>query len=91
QRKNYIGSSDAAAIVGVDPWKTSADVYFSKVQDIQESKPGEAAEIGILCEDAILKWFCKETRFKIIRNQFRVHDKGFMAAHLDAIIPGETA
>lgn len=91
QRKNYLGSSDAPAIVGVDPWKTSADVYLSKVQNIQESNPGEAAAIGTLCEDAILKWFRKETGFKITRNQFRVHENGFMAAHLDAVIPGEHA
>ncbi len=91
QRKNYLGSSDAPAIVGVDPWKTPADVYLSKVQNILEKEPGEAAQIGNLCEDAILKWFRKETGFKITRNQFRVHNNGFMAAHLDAVVSGENA
>ncbi|HBF11817.1 MAG TPA: hypothetical protein DDW49_00255 [Deltaproteobacteria bacterium] len=91
QRKNYLGGSDAPAVVGVDPWKTAADVYLSKVQNLSEPNLGEAAQIGNLCEDAVLKWFRKETGFKITRNQFRVHENGFMAAHLDAVIHHEHA
>ena len=88
QRKLYLGSSDSAAIVGLNKWKSAGDVFIEKTQDLPERDMGEAALIGTLCEDACLQWFSNASRKKILRNQFRVHQNGFMAAHLDALVVG---
>ena len=57
QRKLYLGSSDSAAIVGLNKWKSAGDVFIEKTQDLPERDMGEAALIGTLCEDACLQWF----------------------------------
>src|SRR3990167_275234 len=85
-RKNHIGSSDAAAIVGLNKWKSAGDVFIEKTQDLPERDMGEAALIGTLWEDPCLQWFAKDSGKKILRNQLRVHQNGFMAAHLDALV-----
>lgn len=88
KRRNYLGSSDAPAIVGVDHFRNIADVYFSKVKELDEEKTSDAMEVGNLCEDAVLNWFMKETGQKIRKNRNRVHANGIMAANLDAEVVG---
>ena len=88
KRMNYLGSSDSAAIVGVDPFKTAADVYWSKVNELEEGKSTPAKDAGNLLEDSVLDWFEKETGKKIRRNQFRVHSNKIMSANFDALIVG---
>lgn len=89
RRKNYIGGSDAPAILNVDPFRNIADVYISKVQDLDDQKETAAQKAGNLCEDAVLNWFMEETGSKIRRNQSRVHSNGIMAANLDALVEGK--
>lgn len=87
QRQFYIGSSDAPSIVGVNPWRSAADIYWDKVQPKVEDDSNEAMEIGTLCESGVLSWFQKETGKKILRNQRRVHQKNkIMSASFDALV-----
>lgn len=89
QRKKFLGSSDAAAIAGLDPYRSPTDVYFDKTNQILVSgkEPNnDAIEVGKWCEDAVLRWFQEKKGFSIIRNQFRVHENGIMAANLDALV-----
>ena len=88
RRKSHLGSSDAAAIAGLDPWRNSGDVFLEKTQDLPEVESSDAMEVGTLCEEAVLKFFCKETGKKLRRNQNRVHANGILAANLDAIVEG---
>lgn len=91
QRKRYIGSSDAAAVMGLDPYRNPSDVYLEKVQDLEDAELSEAAEIGQVLEDSILDWCAKERGISIVRNQFRVHDNGIMSANFDALVKGNIA
>ena len=86
KRMNYLGSSDSAAIVGVDPFKSAADVYWSKVNEIEEGKEKPAMLTGSLLEESILNWFEIKTSKKIRRNQFRVHKNKIMSANFDALV-----
>lgn len=91
-RRKYLGSSDAPAIVGVSPWRNRSDVYWDKIRppSDNESKPeSDAIIVGQMCERAVLDWFAKETGKKIIKNQSRVHDNGIMAASFDALVVGD--
>lgn len=38
-RATYIGGSDAAAILGISPWKTALDVFLDKTQGIEKDDP----------------------------------------------------
>jgi putative phage-type endonuclease len=92
ERRKYLGSSDAPAILGVNPWKNAADVYWDKIQPPSENESNptsEAAIIGNLCEGAVLDWFTMETGKKILKNQQRVHDNKIMAANFDALVIDE--
>src|SRR6266850_4731464 len=45
QRRQGIGSSDVAAIVGASPWATAADIYYDKVDGITKPE-SEAMALG---------------------------------------------
>lgn len=88
-RRKYLGSSDAASIIGVNPYRNAADIYWDKIRPPSEnpSEPNnDAIIVGNFCENAVLEWFAKDTGNKIIKNQSRVHENGIMAASMDALV-----
>ena len=51
-RRKGIGGSDAAAVLGVSPYKTARDVYFEKLgrkPDVEEETGWVAKEVGKSC------------------------------------------
>lgn len=54
-RRAGIGGSDAAAILGLDPFKTPLAVYLDKRGELPDDDPGEAAYWGNLLEDPVAK------------------------------------
>jgi len=54
QRENHVGSSDMAAIMGVDPWRSSADVWFEKTGKLKEQAETEAMYLGNKLEGGVL-------------------------------------
>lgn len=86
QRSRHIGSSDAAAILGLDPWRSAYDVWLEKTGKLQPSETvNEAAEIGTMIEDSLLDWAAAETGIPIIKNQRRVAKDAPLAANHDAL------
>lgn len=89
QRRKYIGASDVPALLGVDPFKTAADVYHSKLGNLVDKDDDDvsaAIEAGNYLEPSILAWASNKLGKPIRRNQRRV--KGFFAASLDAVLVG---
>lgn len=85
QRRKYIGSSDSPAILGVDTFKTAADVYWSKIAALDErDKP--AFELGRRLEVVILDWCADKLGVPIKRNHFIA--QGNLCANLDGITDG---
>lgn len=91
ERRLYIGSSDVAAICGVNPWKGPVDVWLEKTQPMREwagnqhTDAGNYAEEGLICyaEDQL-----GIARGVAIRNaQFRRTDVAPWSANLDAFDP----
>jgi putative phage-type endonuclease len=89
RRKRYLGASDVPAVLGVSPWKTASDVYYSKAVEFEDrEKASKAIQSGILLEDAVIDYAAGELGVKVKRNQFRVHPKlKWASATLDATIP----
>ncbi|WP_373827195.1 YqaJ viral recombinase family protein [Bacteroides heparinolyticus] len=92
-RRAGIGGSDAAAVIGVNPWKTAYSVYLDKIGEGNEPDSNYKMELGSRIEDFIAKEFelatGKQTRR---RNAILRHDEHkFMLANIDREIVGERA
>lgn len=59
-RSEYLGASEAPAILGLSTWATPFDVWARKTQPQGESKGNSATKRGHILEGAILEWGCKE-------------------------------
>lgn len=95
ERKGYITGSDVSAILGLNKYKTAFDVWREKLglvepEDISE-KP--AVKAGNMLEDAVRKWFEKDTGLKVtMPDGLLVHPKHhFMAGNIDGYIEAENA
>jgi putative phage-type endonuclease len=92
-RRKGIGGSDAAAIVGLDRWRSAFDVYADKVGLKQEEPDNEAMRQGRDLEDYVAKRFCEATGEKVRRKNvmFQHPEHPWMIANLDRVIVGEHA
>lgn len=85
-RKTGLGGSDAAAILGLSPFKTNVEVWEEKVglrepEDISD-KP--EVKYGKKAEDLLVKLFALDyPQFKVRQNKKEVYRRGFMFASLD--------
>ena len=96
ERQKGIGGSDAAAVIGVSPWKSAAQVYMDKVEPIaeeDEAKVSERLRIGHDLEDYVAKRFMEETGKKVRRCNYMLHhpEHEFLLADIDREIVGENA
>lgn len=91
-RRNHLGSSDAPAILGLSPWRSRGDVYYSKVLDAEDAEATEATEAmetGNRLEAPLLEFAAERLGMKLRRNQHRVsdgRDGGILAANFDALV-----
>ncbi|WP_378210045.1 YqaJ viral recombinase family nuclease [Anoxybacteroides rupiense] len=93
-RRKGIGGSDAAAIAGLNKWKSPVAVYLEKIgQAPEESVSSEAAYWGTMLEDVVAQEFSKRTGLKVRRkNAILQHpEHPFMLANIDRLIVGEKA
>jgi putative phage-type endonuclease len=86
-RKHYIGGSDIAAIVGLDPWRSPLDVYLEKVGQGRDVIVTEQMKWGMRLEPLILKGYAETTGRKLRRKLRLLVDRqhNFIAGHVDAI------
>lgn len=87
-RRKHLGSSDVAAILGVDPFKNAYDVWLEKTGKVDSSDiSSEAAEIGNALETGILN-LAERKLGRILRNQYRsAKDRGLpLGANIDGLV-----
>ena len=86
-RRQGIGGSDAAAILGISPWRTARDLYYDKrnvvTADTQEN--WVALEMGHLLEDLVARIFAKKTGLHIYQRKIMFQHPRYpwMLADLD--------
>jgi len=93
-RSQFIGGSDAAAVVGMSRWSTPLHVWAEKTGQIETHQlDSEAAELGTYLEEYVARRFTKETGKKVHRvNETRFHPKyPFLGANIDRRVVGEEA
>ena len=86
QRRGFIGSSDAAAILGADSYRTAYDVWAEKTGRLAPQADGDnaAAGLGNVLERSLLDMGAARLGLKIRKNVRKVHPNKIMAASLDA-------
>lgn len=87
QRRSRIGSSDMAAILGLDPRRNAYDVWLEKTGKLEDQIANSAMYAGTMFEDGVLQ-FAENELGKIIRNQYRsAKDRGIpLGANIDALL-----
>ena len=85
-RRRFIGSSDAAAICGLDPYKSAADVYTEKVLETDDITGNAAIDVGNLLEPILLEWAVAQLGSAYTPRVTSTHDNGILAANLDGWI-----
>ena len=65
-RASGIGSSDAAAVVGLDPYVTPLDLYLEKIGIVTEREESEPAYWGKNLERVLLAEYARRTETKVL-------------------------
>lgn len=90
-RKAGIGGSDAAAIAGLNKWKSPVAVFLEKTGKSPEiDLTSEAAHFGNVLEEVVAQEFSRRTGLKVRRrNAILKHpEHSFMLANVDRLIVG---
>ena len=94
-RKQGLGGSDIAAVLGLSPWRTPLDVYLDKTGQTPDLEPNEAMHWGTVLEDVVARHYAETTGHTVQRvNTLLRHPKyDWMLANLDRAIvqPGSRA
>ena len=84
-RRKHLGSSDMAAILGIDPWKNAYDVWLEKTGQIDDIKETESMQAGTLFEPSVLHW-AEGKLGKLKRNQYRSAIGFPVGSNIDALV-----
>lgn len=88
-RKNGIGGSDAAAIMGLSPWKTTRELWFEKLPNYESVKNEVtlSMSLGNTLEPFLIKQYEEATGHSAAMptQTFRHKDYPFLIAHIDGI------
>lgn len=92
-RKNYIGGSDAGAIIGMNPYSSAFSVWAEKAGKLPEFGGNISTRTGTLLEELVAKLFTEETGKTVQRLNFTLVNSAypFACANIDREIIGEDA
>lgn len=92
-RRASIGGSDAAAIIGLNPYASPYAVWADKLGLVPPKEDNEAMRLGRDLEEYVAKRFCEETGKKVRReNSIIINpDHPFAHANVDRLIVSEDA
>ena len=92
-RNNYIGGSDAGAVVGMNPYKSAYALWAEKRNMIPAFEGNIITKVGSYLEELVAQMFAEETGKKVRKSNFTyVNDKyPFACANVDRLVVGEKA
>ena len=92
-RHKYIGGSDAGAVIGMNPYKSSYTLWAEKTGKIPEFDGNITTKVGTYLEELVAQMFEEETGKKVRRkNRTMVNDiYPFACANVDRLVVGEKA
>lgn len=91
-RKEFIGGSDIAAVMGLSPWKTPLQLFLEKTGQVDQAdlSDNEAVQLGSELEDFVAKKFSRVTGKDVRRAPCYYTDKEypFMKCQVDRLVTG---
>jgi putative phage-type endonuclease len=90
-RRQGLGASDMAAVMGVSPYKTPYQLWAEKTGATPPQKVGAAANRGVILEDAVGQYYEQERGVKLRKSNgvVRLKAQPRLMASLDRTIVGE--
>lgn len=89
-RRSKVGSSDAAAILGVDPYRTPRDVWMEKTAKVElQEIDNEAIRIGNEAEPMLLRMLAQDHKLDddaLVTGITFTHEDGINASNPDGVI-----
>ncbi len=92
-RQRYIGGSDAAAVVGLNPFASAYSLWAEKTGRVPAFSGNLATEVGSYLEEFVAQKFAAETGKKVrrVKQSFLNRTYPFAIANIDREIVGEDA
>ena len=93
-RNDSIGGSEAAAIVGMNPWKSAYTLWLEKTGQSQQEdiSDNECVHFGTILEQVVADEFCRREGKKARKcGLFRSNKYPFMTGSFDRLLVGENA
>ena len=92
-RHQYIGGSDAAAVVGLNPFSSAYSLWAEKTDRVPPFEGNLATEVGTYLEDFVAKKFEEETGKKVRRENHSILNDAYpwAIANVDRVVVGEDA
>lgn len=92
-RQAGIGGSDASAIAGLNPWKSSIQLYMDKKEENPQEIKSLRMELGNRLEGLVAELFTEETGLKVrnVNGILKNEKYPFALANIDRAIVGEKA
>ena len=89
-RRSGIGGSDAGAIAGLNPYKSSISVYLDKTGQIEPVEQTDAMYWGTVLEKVVADEFTTRTNLIVRKNNtiLRSEEYPFMIANIDRVVAG---
>lgn len=87
-RRKYLGGSDAAAIVGLDRWRSRHDVWLDKIGEGRDNPDNERMLWGRVLESAIRGEYKRRTGRLVRPGVVRHPDHPFIRGHVDGLGDG---
>lgn len=72
-RRSGVGTSEVAAILNADPYKSAVDLYLSKING-EEIADSHLMRYGRDIEPIIASWFSEDTGFEVVNDSFMIYD-----------------
>lgn len=87
-RRQGLGASDVAAVLGVSPWGSPWSVWADKVSPADDDEPNAAQEFGLLAEPIVKAYFERRTALTVTDEQSRHEhpDMPWLRCTLDGIV-----
>ncbi len=88
ERKSGIGGSDAAAVLGLSPWRTAVDVWLDKTGRSAPAEETEAMRLGNELEDFVARRYSAQTGRAVQRYNRMLH-RGCLLGNFDRLVVPE--
>lgn len=85
-RRNTIGASELAAILGLSPWQSAFSVWAAKTNGITQEE-NAAMFFGSAAEPAIIEWYRRQHQeYRVEHNQYKTWTRGHLSATPDGFV-----